>query len=154
MADKIHIEPFMIIGVCVRTTNENSKSSDDLMQLWQQFFVKNITALIDNKVDDSIYSIYTDYDTDFRSGYTAMIGHKVSSIQQPPFGLVAREFAGGDYLLFKAKGEMPAKVIETWRQIWANDDELNRQYSTDFEVYKNEDPTTENKEVDIFIAVK
>lgn len=148
------LKNFKIIGISVQTTNENGKSADDLGELWERFYSENIPCLITNKEGDEIYSIYTDYDSDYTGKYTSIIGLKVNSLGQIPDGMIGREFNGGKYQKFVAKGQMPNAVIESWKGIWAKNNELNRKYTTDFEVYGQKSQNGEESEVDIYIAIE
>lgn len=49
---------------------------------------------------------------------------------------------------------MPGAVVETWEEIWENDDNLNRKYTSDFEVYGKNSQSGQNSEVEIFITLK
>lgn len=100
----------------------------------------------------AIYSIYTDYESDYRGKYTAIIGMKVNSLDSIPEGLVGRVFEGGEYVKFIAKGEMPDAVADTWRKIWSKDQELNRSYTADFEVHKAKFQNRKDAEVKVYIA--
>jgi len=148
------LENFKVIGISIETTNENGKSADDLGKLWGQFYSENIPNLINNKEGDEIYSIYTDYESDYTGKYTSIIGLKVNSLDQIPEGLIGREFNGGKYQKFVAKGQMPNAVVKTWKEIWAKDNELSRVYTTDFEVYGQKSQNGEESEVDIYIAIE
>ncbi|MCO7317717.1 effector binding domain-containing protein, partial [Riemerella anatipestifer] len=53
-----------------------------------------------------------------------------------------------------AKGEMPNAVINTWIDIWNRDEELNRKYTYDFEVYGENSQKGQDSEVEIYIATK
>jgi predicted transcriptional regulator YdeE len=108
------------------------------------FYNENTSSQILNKESDEIYSIYTDYETDYKGKYTLIIGLKVNSLNSIPNGLVGREFEGGLYVKFVAKGERPNAVMETWKEIWCKDKELNRKYSTDFKVYEVKSQNREN----------
>jgi len=151
-SQKVHLESFKIIGIAVRTTNQNAKSAKDIMELWQRFYSENISTLISNKIDDDIYSVYTDYQSDYTADYTTILGYRVSSIDNLPEGLEGREFNSGDYLQIKAKGTRPLSVFNTWQEIWVKDKELNRKYTADFEVYGKKSQDADNSEVEIFIA--
>ena len=151
---KEQIENFKIIGIEIETTNENGKSAEDLGKLWEQFYAENVPSKITNKTNDEIYSIYTDYESDYTGKYSCVIGMKVDSLDQIPNGLIGREFKSGKYHKFIAKGQMPNAVLETWQMIWKNDKELNRKYTADFEVYGNNSQNGENSEVDIYIATE
>lgn len=142
------VADFKIIGISMETTNENGKSVQDLGQLWGKFFADSISDKIPNKIDDGIFSLYTDYESDYTGKYTAIIGCKVSSIDSIPEEMIGREFEGGLYTKFTAKSLDPEAVVGVWKEVWAQDANLNRQYSVDFEVHKQGQPT------EVFIAVK
>ena len=152
--EKVKIKAFKVIGISVKTTNENRKSAEDLGKLWNQFYSENIPSLIPNKESDEIYSIYTDYESDYKGKYTSIIGLKVNSLNQIPNGLIGREINKGNYQKFVTKGQMPNAVMETWKEIWTKDDELNRKYTTDFEVYGQKAQNGDNSEVEIYIATE
>jgi predicted transcriptional regulator YdeE len=151
-SQKVNLENFKIIGISVRTTNQNAKSAKDIMELWERFYAENISSAIPNKIDNDIYSVYTDYKSDYTADYTTILGHRVNSLENIPASLDGREFVGGNYLEFKAKGVRPLSVFNTWQEIWVKDKELNRKYTADFEIYGKKSQDAENSEVDIFIA--
>ena len=126
----------------------------DLAKLWNRFRGENLLTVIPNKSSNDVYAVYTDYMTDHRGVYTAVIGCKVNSLDSIPPGLIGREFNGGQYQKFTAKGKMPHVVIRQWQEIWNEEKKLGRKYTTDFEVYGRKSRDPENTEVDIFIAVK
>lgn len=148
----VNIDSFKIIGIASETTNANGKAAEDLEKLWERFFVENIANKIPNKISEEIYSIYTDYESDYTGKYTCVIGQKVDSMEGIPNGLIGREFKSGKYQKFVAKGQMPNAVVEIWKEIWAKDKELNRKYTADFEVYGQKSQNGENSEVEIYIA--
>jgi len=63
-----------IVGISVRTTNQNGQAMQDIGNLWQRFFSEQLLAKIPNKVSDAIYSIYTDYQKDYTEPYTCIVG--------------------------------------------------------------------------------
>ncbi|EFT35826.1 transcription activator effector binding protein [Riemerella anatipestifer RA-YM] len=145
---------FKVIGVSTRTTNKDNKSKEDLGKLWGQFYAENIFEKIPNKVSDEIFSIYTDYKSNYTEEYTTIIGVPVSTLNEIPNGLVGREFEAENFQKFVAKGEMPNAVINTWIDIWNRDEELNRKYTYDFEVYGENSQKGQDSEVEIYIATK
>ncbi len=147
------IQSFQIIGLAVETSNQNGQNAEDLGNLWVQFFSDNIIEAITNRVGNEIYAIYTDYESDFRGNYTAILGVKVSSLDAVPDGLIGREFKGENFKKYIAKGIIPNAVIDTWEEIWTDDKQLKRKYTYDFELYGNKSQNGENSEVEIFIAV-
>ncbi len=148
-----NIQSFEIIGIGMETTNKDGKSGDDLTKLWDHFFAENISDKITNKQGDEIYSVYTDYESDYKGTYKVIIGLKVDSIENVPDGMVGLKIKKGKYKKFVAKGEMPNAVVETWQEIWGKDDEMNRSYSSDFEVYGERSQSGADSEVDIYIGI-
>lgn len=145
---------FKIIGISVRTTNQNNQAQQDLGKLWGQFFSENSFEKIPNKISAEILSIYTDYKSDFTEDYTTIIGVKVSSLEEIPKGLLGREFPEEHFRKFTAKGKMPEAVGKTWNEIWQKDKELNRKYTYDFEVYGKKSQNGDDSEVEIYIATE
>ncbi|MDY3530330.1 GyrI-like domain-containing protein, partial [Riemerella anatipestifer] len=139
---------FKVIGISIRTTNKDNKSKEDLGKLWGQFYAENIFEKIPNKVSDEIFSIYTDYKSNYTEEYTAIIGVPVSTLNEIPNGLVGREFEAENFQKFVAKGEMPNAVMNTWIDIWNRDEELNRKYTYDFEVYGENSQKGQDSEVE------
>lgn len=136
----ILLEPFQVIGIAIRTTNENLQSKQDIEMLWGRFFAENVLSQIPNKVSDTIYCIYTDYEKDHSAPYTTIIGCKVNAIENVPEGMVLKEIPATKYQVFTCVGKMPDAVVDTWLYIWKSD--IDRKYIADFEVYdeKSQDP--------------
>lgn len=106
-----------IIGIAVRTTNKDGQSARDIGELWGQFYSQNLLETIPNKLSNDIYSIYTDYKSDFTDEYTTLIGLQVSSLDTIPSGLIGRQFPTETFEVFTAKGEMPQAVMNIWLDI-------------------------------------
>lgn len=96
---------FKIIGISVRTTNQNNQAQQDLGKLWGQFFSENIFEKIPNKISNEILSIYTDYKSDFTEEYTTIIGVPVTSLDEIPEGMTGRELPAEHFQKFTAKGK-------------------------------------------------
>jgi predicted transcriptional regulator YdeE len=151
--DTQKISGFSIIGIAVRTTNENGQSGKDIPALWQKFMVQGMLEKIPSKIDDTLYCIYTDYESDYTKPYTTILGCKVANIDNVPDGMVVKTFAGGSYTKYTAKGNlMQGIVFNEWVKIWDRD--IVRAYTADFEVYGEKAQNPADAEVDIFIAIK
>ena len=108
---------------------------------------------IPNKIDNSIYSIYTEYEKDHTRPYTTLLGCRVENLDLIPNGMIGKTFDQATYDKIVAKGNlMQGIVYNEWVKIWNSD--LDRTFVADFEVYgeKAQDPT--NAEVEIFVGVK
>lgn len=150
--NKVRVEPFIIIGISVRTTNENNQAAQDIGNLWGRFMEENILDAIPNKIDHAIYSVYTEYESNHTRPYTTILGCKVSSLTSIPYGMTGKSFAGGDYIKISAKGDlMQGIIINKWIEIWQMD--LNRAFTADFEMYGEKAQNPANAEVDILIAI-
>ncbi|KQC00051.1 GyrI-like domain-containing protein [Pedobacter sp. Hv1] len=147
------IQKFYVIGISVRTTNQNGQSSKDIEGLWGKFWGEAIQKQIPNKVSDDIYAVYTDYETDFNGPYTTIVGLPVSSLENIPKGFVGITIETGVYQKFTSKGKMPAAVFNTWLEIWRNKN-LNRAYKADFTIHGKKYYDGDQAEVETFISVK
>lgn len=151
--NNVKIEPFKVIGIAVRTTNEDDQAAKDIPVLWEKFMQENVLENIPNKIDKTIYSIYTDYEKDHTKPYTTLLGCKVESLDHIPEGMIGKAFEGGDYIQFTAKGNLKeGLVINEWLKIWNMD--LPRIFTADFERYGEKAQNPSDAEVDILIAVK
>jgi predicted transcriptional regulator YdeE len=146
------IQKFCVIGISIRTTNENGQSAKDLETLWGKFWGEQIQKQIPNKVNDDIYAVYTDYETDFTGPYTAIIGLSVSSFENIPEGFIGITIENAAYEKFISKGKMPGAVFATWMEIWKNKD-LNRAYKFDFTIHGKKYYNGDSAEVETFISI-
>lgn len=147
------LDTFYVIGIAVRTTNENQKAARDIPVLWNKFMTEGIVNQIPNKADRTIYCIYTDYEKDYTKPYTTILGCKVNSLDTIPEGMVGKIIESSDYSKQTIKGNLAEGIVyNEWLKIWNMD--LDRSYTADFEIYDERAQNPENAEVDIFIAVK
>lgn len=151
--EKTQIENFNIIGIKTRTANDGS-AGKDLPMLWGKFMGEGIKDKIPNKASEAIYCLYTNYDGDHTQPYDAILGCKVSSLDEIPEGMIAHQVHSSNGAKFMAKGSLVKgeAVVNAWFKIWEAD--LDRSFTTDFEVYDERATDMENAEVDIFIALK
>lgn len=149
----ITIEAFKVVGIKVRTSNEDGKAAQDIPALWERFFAENILDKIPNKVNNEILSIYTNYESDHTKPYDTVLGCKVSSFENLPEGLEMATFDVGTYATFQAKGNLDEGVVyNEWAKIWNTD--LKRKYTADFEVYGENAADRTNATVNIFVALQ
>ena len=153
MMKKVTIEPFKVIGIAVTTTNENGKSAQDIGALWGKFMGEGIATQIPNKLDENVFSIYTNYQGDHTQPYDTILGCKVSNLDEIPEGMVGQSFDGGTYGKFVSKGDLTKGVVfGTWTDIWEED--LDRVFTADFEVYGERAQNPTDAEVDVLVALK
>ncbi len=150
---KQKIEPFTVVGISVRTSNKEGEASVDLAVLWERFYLENVHSQIPNRISEDIYCVYTDYESDYTGKYTAILGYKVPFLGLVPDGLTGCLIEESEYLKYTVKGEI-STIMDTWKEIWSQDSTLNRNYTADFDIYKEKSQDIEHTEADICIAVK
>ncbi|MES2763252.1 MAG: GyrI-like domain-containing protein [Bacteroidota bacterium] len=149
---KTTIESFKIVGISVRTTNENRQAMKDIPFLWNKFFTENIKDKIPNRINDDLYCVYTHYEKDHTQPYTTILGYKVKADDALPEDLVAIAIEAHNYKVFSASGKASENfVYKEWLNIWNAD--IDRAFTSDFEIYDATAQDPENAKVDIYIAV-
>jgi predicted transcriptional regulator YdeE len=150
---KLRIEPFKLIGISIRTTNENGQAVKEIAELWNKFISENILSLIPNKIENTIYSMYTDYVGDHTQPYTAMLGCKVETLNLIPDGMTGKSFNGGIYTKSTVKGDlMKGLIVNHWLKIYEMN--LSRTFIADFEVFGEKAQNPSKAEIDFYIGIK
>ena len=151
---EIKLDKFCIVGISIRTTNSNGQSMKDISELWEEFFTKQISSNIQNKVSEDIYCIYTDYESDYTGEYTTIIGCNVSTADRIPEGLVLKEIRPSNYRVYTSEGDITKSVGETWMSIWQEGTNIDRIYQSDFDVYGNDKTNSESRIVKTYLSIK
>lgn len=145
----VQVKNKTITGLKTRTKNEDemNPNKQKIAPLWQDFF-ENIMPTL-GETPPPLYGVYANYESDAYGEFDVLVGaENVESIE----GRERITLEEGSYLCFKAKGELPQAVIETWGEIWAYFSDENcqekRAYKTDFEKYIGQD------EAEIYIGVE
>jgi predicted transcriptional regulator YdeE len=143
-----------IIGVEARTTNraEANPGSAKIGALWQKFFQVE-KSIPNRKNTDTVLAAYTRYESDYNGEYSIIVSSEVSSLESVPDGMVGATVPAARYLVFKAEGQMPGALIETWSHIWRYFSEkppYERTYTTDLELHDK----AKASRVDVYIALK
>ncbi|MCC9062391.1 GyrI-like domain-containing protein [Flavobacterium piscisymbiosum] len=147
------IQKFNVIGISVRTTNENGQSGKDIPALWSQFMTEEIQSKIPNKVAEDLFCIYTDYEKDHTKPYTTILGCKVENLDVVPENMIGKTIESANYEELIAKGNLSEGIVfNKWLEIWNSD--LDRSFTTDFEVYGEKTQNPEKAEVAIYIALQ
>jgi len=147
------IQKFNVIGISVRTTNENGQSGKDIQALWSQFMSEEIQSKIPNKVSEDLFCIYTDYEKDHTKPYTTILGCKVENLDVVPENMIGKTIESANYKELIAKGNLSKGIVfNKWLEIWNSD--LDRSFTADFEVYGEKTQNPEKAEVAIYIALQ
>ena len=144
-------EALNIVGIATRTLNKPGKADKDIPQLWNKFMAENTLQRIPNKVDNTVYALYTNYEGDHTQPYTVVIGCNVASLDNIPEDMTVILIPESKYTQFMAKGDLTKDaVIKTWMTIWSTD--LNRTYTTDIEIYGEKAIDLTDGEAEILVA--
>jgi len=143
---------FYLAGITVRTTNQNGQSTQDIGGLWTKFMSEGILQQLNGRVNDDIYCVYTDYESDYTGSYTTLLGCKVISIDDQPKEMECLNVPAGKYLAHSLSGKFPENVHQAWNEIWNGD--ADRAYTADFDLYSANAKSFAETEVKIFLAVK
>ena len=150
----IQFGPLNVIGLSIRTTNENQQATIDIPQLWNTFFMSQTLSKISNKINDTLYCIYNNYESDYTKPYTCTLGIQVENLFTVPEGLTSIQIPQSSYIKFNTKGDLSKQIVyNQWKNIWTT--EIDRKYTFDFEIYDHQKcKDAANAEVEIYISIK
>jgi predicted transcriptional regulator YdeE len=154
------LSEILLVGKSARTNNKNESdiNTAKIGQTIQEFFSKNSQELILNKKNPgTLYSVYTDYESDHTGDYTYFVGEEVTSFENVDEKLATLIVPAQNYIkITTEQGKLPEVVINKWQEIWQMTDSDfggKRNYLADFEVYDEKSRNPQDASVDIFIGV-
>jgi predicted transcriptional regulator YdeE len=148
----IEIKERLVVGLLKKTTNEKMQAVNDIASLWQKFMGSGVYDLIKNKVGSETIGLYTDYEGDYTKPYNFIACCEVQNADYFQKTLVTKKIPAGKYAKFTIEGNAQQAVEELWQKIWKMD--LDRLYSSDFEVYHNSSKNIESQIIDVYISIK
>lgn len=153
---KQNIDGFYVLGLEIRTTNAIEMSPQGKIPgLWQKFNEEQIFAKISSKLDQAVYAVYHNYESDANGPYSLTVGVKVAETINIPEGLMLMHIPSQNYIQYtSAKGAMPMIAIDCWQTIWqqSNSGLIKRQFTYDFELYDHRCADLSAAQIDVFIA--
>ncbi|PCI78289.1 AraC family transcriptional regulator [Candidatus Aerophobetes bacterium] len=129
------LQPKKIVGLEIRTTNENNQSAKDIGDLWTRFYQEGTHEKISNKVSQTVYAIYTKYESDHTKPFSFIIGCEVK--EKPsnlPEGCSFCETKNSSYAHLPLEGNFPESLFTTWKNVWCANN-FDRAFTTDIEAY-------------------
>ncbi|MGI5274568.1 GyrI-like domain-containing protein [Nonomuraea sp. CA-218870] len=141
----------IVVGFVVRTTNaeEMDPARARLPVLWRRAGAPGAFAHVPNRVDENLYAVLTDYESDHHGPYTQIVGTAVRTVPRLPEGMVAVRVPAATTIKVEARGPMPQALTEAWQQVWKHTESGGtpaRSFTTDVEVHHPGG-------VDLYIAV-
>lgn len=131
--------PAFVVGHAVRTTNaaESDQSSALLPGLWTRVIGDKDLLSYAGRVDDRLYAVLFDYESDETGAYTQVVGIGVDAPDSIPHDYVTVRVSDQARRPYVAEGAMPAALISAWRRIWSESasEQLRRAFSSDVEVH-------------------
>lgn len=134
-------QPLHLAGITTRTTNaaEFSPATAQIGPLWQRFFTEQVAQSVPGYTPQSaVYGVYSGYESDAMGAFDVSAAVQASTV---PEGLQAVTVPAGAYLVFEARGPMPATVVALWGVVWQyflGQPAHLRRYGSDFEEYSGE----------------
>lgn len=154
----VKIEPeYMVIGISMRTSNQQAMEQGTIQQLWQQLLDQEILFKIPNKVNNSVMALYYDYASDKDGQYTILIGAPVSSLDDIPEGLTGLHVPATKRAIFLSDfGDLSCIVFNLWQKIWKQEEhnEIDRAYKIDYEIYDERSHNPGEALIEIHISVQ
>ncbi|MFG3440828.1 GyrI-like domain-containing protein [Nonomuraea sp. NPDC047897] len=140
-----------VVGFVVRTTNadELDPARARLPALWQRAGAPGAFAHVPGRMDEHLYAVLTDYESDHYGAYTQIVGIGVRTAPRLPEGMVAVRVPAAKAFRVAARGPMPQAIVEAWQQVWKHTESGGappRAFTTDLEVHHPDG-------VDLYIAV-
>ena len=150
---------FTIIGISVKTTNANEMTAGaKIAGLWERFYGQKVFNEIPNPINTFVtYGLYSDYIDGVNGEYSITAGLEVSDHSEIQEDYVVKTIPAATYLVFTSEeGPISEIVIKLWQDIWNwfEQEEVERTYTGDFEVYDERCQNPQNAQVDIYIAIK
>jgi predicted transcriptional regulator YdeE len=141
----------LIVGIEIRTTNDNGAAFQDIPLHWKRFFEQSIVDQIPHKMADDIYGVYTQFEHEGQNNngiYSFIIGVEVSTLDQIPEQCVSSVIPKSSYQIFEVAAGHPEKVGEKWQEIWGHTFTNKRTFISDYELYRK------SGEIEIYVGIQ
>ncbi|RJL30350.1 GyrI-like domain-containing protein [Bailinhaonella thermotolerans] len=143
---------FFVVGYAVRTSNaaEADPARALLPALWGRASQPGAFAHVPGRMDENLYAVLTDYESDHRGAYTQIVGVAVTSPAAIPENLVAVRVPAARCLRLSARGPMPQALLDTWAEVWKHTESGGspaRSFTTDVEIHHEEG-------ADLYLAIR
>ncbi len=147
----VELEEKIVVGLKIKTTNQEGKSMKDIGMTWQKLFTDGIYEKIPSKVNHKTIGLYTNYEGDYTKPYSFIVGAEVSQkleMEEVESVVIPK----GKYAKFVIIGDVQNSVGQAWQEIWRMD--LKRTYTCDFEEYQNNASHKEKQEIHIYLGIE
>lgn len=146
-------------GITVRTNNANEMNPNtaQIYNTMKKFFIDVQSKILNKTNSGRVFSVYTNYDSDFNGDYTYFIGEEVTDLSNKDQELSTLIIPEQKYMKFTSNvGQIPDIVIDTWKNIWQMSDvqlDGSRSYIADFEIYDECRKDLSKSTINIYIGI-
>jgi predicted transcriptional regulator YdeE len=153
--ERVRRDEARVVGIQTQTSSLREADPDTaaVPALWRRFEDDRLGDRIPGRAGArTTCAVYSDYqdagDGDRR--FSCLVGAEVAEAGEPPAGLAAVTVPAGDYLVFAARGPMPAALAATWERIaeFFEHAPTSRAFTADLEVHY-----PAGSAVDVFVAI-
>jgi len=144
--------PMQVMGIELRTTNENWKSAQDIPPFWGRFYREEIQKAIPNQKTGEVLGLYCEYEKDHTKPYTFVAGCEVTIAGATAEGLVIKQVPASKYAVFQITGKFPDQLMEVWKWIWEG--HLDRTFIADFELYPPGFHAMTNPDLLLYVGIR
>lgn len=146
----VTLSEMSIAGLSVRTGNYEPDMMQKIGGIWQKLFAGAINEIA-NRKNDTIYGLYTNYESDVSGKYDMVAGCEVSIVTGISKPFVNITVPAGEYAKFTFHGDAQKDTADFWNAVWNTP--LKRKYTCDFEEYPPCQDSA-NAEINIYIALE
>jgi predicted transcriptional regulator YdeE len=153
--ERVRRDEARVVGIQARTSSrlEADPATAAVPGLWRRFQDDRLGDRIPGRAGARVTcAVYSDYQDAGDGGrrFSCLVGAVVAEAGEPPAGLVAVTVPAGDYLVFAARGPMPAALAATWGRIaeFFEHAQMSRAFTADLEVHY-----PAGSAVDVFVAI-
>jgi predicted transcriptional regulator YdeE len=153
--ERVRRDEARVVGIRAHTSSlrEADPATAAVPALWRRFEADRLGDHIPGRAGArTTCAVYSDYqdagDGDRR--FSCLVGAEVAEAGDPPAGLDTVTVPAGDYLVFAARGPMPAALATTWERIaeFFEHAPVSRAFTADLEVHY-----AAGSAVDVFVAI-
>jgi predicted transcriptional regulator YdeE len=152
--ERVRRDEARVVGIQAQTSSkrEADPATAAVPGLWRRFQDDRLGDRIPGRGGRATCAVYCDYqdagDGDRR--FSCLVGAEVAEAGEPPAGLAAVTVPAGHYLVFAARGPMPAALVTTWERIteFFEHAPTSRAFTADLEVHY-----PAGSAVDVFVAI-
>jgi predicted transcriptional regulator YdeE len=153
--ERVRRDEARVVGIQAQTSSllEADPATAAVPGLWRRFQDERLGDRIPGRAGArTTFAVYSDYQDagDGERRFSCLVGAEATEAGDPPAGLDTVTVPAGDYLVFAARGPMPAALAATWERIaeFFEHAPVTRAFTADLEVHY-----PAGSAVDVFVAI-